>query len=662
MTISQRAVPPSGFIPEREGRLWSVWRARHRRGFTRTLRIVALVVVGLELSYLLGANLVLKTGLIERFINDEPQDLQVSFEKAWTIFPGRLQVQNFALRLQDENVQVWLRIPEARLRVSLHQLLARRFHVDDMKAEGLSFRIRGKISELERDACRARAFPPIDGFPDPPLASPEPPEPGTGREKWTIEIEGIEATIKELWLFEYRYLGEARASGGFRLKPTERLRVHPSAAELMPGALTLGEKTVVAEQFGGKVECKVEDFELRNYRGLHVFQRISAKGSLTARLADMSFTGVYVAPRAGVAIKHGAGPLALEVELEQGTLMPGSRVTYHTDAIELETPPYRFIGDAALEASVVGKNGASSGRAVLSGKRVSVHGKGAYARTEAAVVAAPRVQLDSTASRVDGDWSMQHASFDSASVTLDDVRLLNALLGADGPVKFGGGGVHGHARAAITSEGWLLGKVEIAAHATELAILDKVVVRATGTLESELRQDLARESGKLVGLKAVFEPVSIKNAAGSSGNGRLGIDDGIVLYEDLAPYGVKATLRARFPETEPVLAAFGVKLGGISKLAVAVTDLSDLRATAELRHDSVVTDVRVLDARTRGVKSAGRWRREGRHARGAFLVETPLLQLGVTVDDDGASVSPFVPNGWLGKELRELGLSVKPVP
>jgi len=220
MTISQRTVPRPGFIPQREGWLWSVWRARNRRGFTRTLRIFAFVVVGLELSYLLGANLVLKTGLIERFVNDEPEDLQVSFEKAWTIFPGRLHVQNFALRLQDENVQVWLRIPEARLRVSLHELLMRRFHVDDLKADGLSFRIRGKISAQERDARRARAFPSIDGFPDPPLALLEPVEPGTGAEKWTIEIEGVEATIKELWLFEYRYLGEGRGSGGFRLKPT----------------------------------------------------------------------------------------------------------------------------------------------------------------------------------------------------------------------------------------------------------------------------------------------------------------------------------------------------------------------------------------------------------------------------------------------------------
>ena len=657
MTISQRAVPPSGFISEREGWLWSIWRARKRRGFVRALRIVALVVVGLELGYVLCANLVLKTGLIERWVNDEPRDLQVSFEKAWTIFPGRIHVQNFALRLQDENVQVWLRIPQARLRVKLRELLVRRFHVSDLKAEGMSFRIRGKISELERDARRARAFPPIEGFSDPPLALPEPAESGTGAEKWTIEIEGVDATIKELWLFEYRYLGEGRGIGGFRLKPSERLRVDPSTVELAPGTLTLGEKTVVAEHVGGRVECRVDDFELRNYRGLHVFQRISGKGSLTAQLADMRFSDVYFAPRVGVAIKRGAGPLALEVQLDHGTLMPGSRLTYDAGAIELLTPPYRFIGDAALEASVIGQGGASSGRVVLSGKSVSVHGKGAYARIEAAVVSAPRVQLDSTASRVDGEWSMQHASFESASVTLDDARLLNALLGADGPVKFGGGACRGHARAEITSEGWLLGKVEIEARGTELAIPDKVVVRATGTLESELRQDLAGESGKLVGLKAVFEPVSIKNAVGSSGNGRLQIDDGVVLYEDLAPHGIKATLKARFPETEPVLAAFGVKLGGIPKLAMALTDLSDLRATAELRHDGVVTDVRVLDARTRGVKSAGRWRREGKHARGAFLVDTPLLQLGVTVDDDGASVSPFVPDSWLGKELSELGLS-----
>jgi hypothetical protein len=296
---------------------------------------------------------------------------------------------------------------------------------------------------------------------------------------------------------------------------------------------------------------------------------------------------------------------------------------------------------------------------VLSGKRVLVHAKGAQARIEAAVVSAPRVQLDSVASRVDGDWKMQHASFDAPSVTLGDARLLNALLDAGGPLKFGDGAARGQARAEITSEGWLLGKVAIAARGTELAIAKDVVVRATGTLESELRQDLADSSGRLVGLKAAFEPISIGNAAGSSGNGRLQVDDGIVLYDDLAPNGIRATLRASFPETEPVLAAFGVKLGGIPKLAMALTDLSDLRATAELRHDGVATDVRVLDARTRGVKGLGRWHREGQRVRGAFLLETPLVQLGVAIDDDGASVSPFVSDAWLAKELAERGLGAQ---
>ena len=42
-------------------------------------------------------------------------------------------------------------------------------------------------------------------------------------------------------------------------------------------------------------------------------------------------------------------------------------------------------------------------------------------------MSAPRVQLDSTGSRVDGAFGMQHASFDSASGNLGDARLLNAL-------------------------------------------------------------------------------------------------------------------------------------------------------------------------------------------------------------------------------------------
>ena len=640
---------------KRSGReLWrSIWRARSFEGFGRALRIAALAILGLELVYVLGANVILKTGILERWINDEPADLRVSFEGAWTILPGRFQVRNFALRLQDENVQVWPRIPEARGSVTLRQLFLRRFHISGLKAEGLSFRLRVKISDLKSDALRARAFAPIEGFADPPIVMPEPPEPSTRGTKWTIEIADIEAEIKELWLLEYRYVGEGRATGGFRLKPRERLRVDPSAVVLEPATVTLGEKTLVAERVGGRVECRVDDFDLAQIRGLHVFQQISAKGSLTAQLADMSFTRVYLAPHSKVAIERGAGPLALDVELARGTFAPGSRLSYRSDAIELQTPPYRFSGDAVLEATVAGEGEVSSGRVVLSGKRVQVHGKGTYGQIQPALVSAPRVELESTASRVDGDWSLKRASFDSASASLYDVRLLNALLDPGDPLKFRSGSARGRARAEITSEGRLLGKVEIAASGTELDVLDDLVVRASGTLKTELRHDLGRTNGRLVGLEAVFEPVSIENTSGSSGKGRLQMDDAVVLYDDFAPRGIKAKLYARFPKAEPVLAAFGVR---IPKLAAALTDWSDLKVTAELRHDGVATDVRLLEARTRGVKGAGRLHREGKHMRGAFLLDTPLVQLGVSVDDDGPSVSPFVSDAWLAKKLSELDL------
>jgi hypothetical protein len=463
----------------------------------------------------------------------------------------------------------------------------------------------------------------------------------------------VDAELRELWLLEYRYVGKGRATGGFRLKPKERLRVDPAAVVLEPAAVTLGDKTLVAQRAGGRVECHVDDFDLAQIRGLHVFQQISAKGSLTAQVADMSFTRIYFAPHTEVAITRGAGPLALDVELARGTFAPGSRLSYRSDAIELHAPPYRFSGDAVLEASVVRNGEASSGRAVLSGKLVQVHGGGKYAQIQPAGVSAPRVELESTASRIDGDWSLKHASFDSASVTLDDVRLLNALLDPGGPLKFRSGAARGRASAEITSEGRLLGKVEIAARGTELDVLDDLVVRTSGTLKTELRHDLGRTNGRLVGLEAVLEPVSLVNASGSSGNGRLQIDDAVVLYDDFAPRGIKATLYAGFPKTEPVLAIFGVR---IPKLAAALTDWSDMKVTAEFRHDGVATDVRLLEARTRGVKGAGRLRREGKHMRGAFLLESRLFQVGVSVDDDGPSVSPFVSDGWLAKKLSKLDL------
>ena len=60
--------------------------------------------------------------------------------------------------------------------VSLHELLFKRFHAVALRLNGLSFRLRHKVHAVADKRARVEAYPPIPGYPDPPVyTGPKPP-------------------------------------------------------------------------------------------------------------------------------------------------------------------------------------------------------------------------------------------------------------------------------------------------------------------------------------------------------------------------------------------------------------------------------------------------------------------------------------------------------
>jgi len=319
-------------------------------------RFIMFAVAGVLLFYILAANIALKTGLMRRLANGDP-DVKISWETAWTILPGRVHLGNFKLRHEDDNVQQFMSIEKATLQVKLFSLIKKRFHATSVDVIGMRYRFRHKVNlaSVESNRARLAAYPPIEGYPDPPIKQ-APHPPSNPDNLWKIELDNVDAAVDELWILEYRYVGRAHASGGFRLLPAQRFILFPSQLALDPAPLTVGETWPVMNRFRGRIYAQVDDFDVDLDGGFDVFKHISTSGWVRGDTPGLAFTGVYLGP--GALLTDGDGPFEAVWGMDHGRFLLGSRIAYQTERVRLDTKPFEFRTGLRAEVTVdPGRNG-----------------------------------------------------------------------------------------------------------------------------------------------------------------------------------------------------------------------------------------------------------------------------------------------------------------
>jgi hypothetical protein len=302
----------------------STWSERARTAGRHTgavaWRLLA-VVGGLELFYLLCANLILSTPLLRNFAASS-DDLSVDYGSAYSLIPGRIEVKGLRVRMHDHNVEFEVAVERGTLDVSLHELARKRFHALRVDADAVGYRMRHRLSRVGLQGPRVAAYPPIAGFADPPLfrGPPSPPIPDAEYDLWEVNVENITARVREIWILEYRYRGPGVARGRFLLRPARYYEVGPATLDLDGGSLRLGRETV-SERTELHLGMVVSGSDPRRLQGLEPLEKVvaDARGRFTG--TDLRFLDAYLGPHAG-AIARGAGDVDFDVHFHQGALVP----------------------------------------------------------------------------------------------------------------------------------------------------------------------------------------------------------------------------------------------------------------------------------------------------------------------------------------------------
>lgn len=295
-----------------------------------------MVLAGLELVYVIGANALLRSNGVVALVQGA-EGAKLDYASAYSIVPGHVHVRRLRLRFEDYNVQFQVFIEKGTLDLGLTELIFKKFHAYSLVADGVSFRMRHKSHAVGNNGERFAAYPKIEGFADPPLyhGTKPPPTPDDQYDLWQIRIDNVVAHANELWVLEYRHTGDSEARGSFLVQP-ERLVQVEAALRIHSGDLKVGNDPV-ARRFSGTITCSVPRLDVKNTYGLGVFQSLSSKLDLRLRDGDLRFLNVYGAPQHE---PSWSGPVSssLVARFTGGVVEPGSQLVAAAPAAQLAWP------------------------------------------------------------------------------------------------------------------------------------------------------------------------------------------------------------------------------------------------------------------------------------------------------------------------------------
>jgi hypothetical protein len=331
-------------------------------------RVAGYVVAALfavELLYVLAANAIILSGVIQRAASTNPQATSLAWGSAWSPWPGRVYVSDLRLQVQDPVQEFGLTVDHAKVDVILWALLHRRFRASHVQAEGVAYRMLLKVKSAVGMEGRLAAFPALEGFARPALVpnpSPPPSSAADVAQLWSVELDQVDAAVTELWFLEYRYRGDARVHGGFALEPLRKLWVGPALLQLEGGKLTAGAK-IVCSQLSARVALTIAPTDLPSATGLGIFHTLTSSIQFDAALDDLGVADLYVDGLRTL----GAGRLAADIRISNGTLLQGSSLEALLPVTDVRLAGYHFTGAAQAKLTVSSDTTGAAVNATLNG-------------------------------------------------------------------------------------------------------------------------------------------------------------------------------------------------------------------------------------------------------------------------------------------------------
>lgn len=423
---------------------------KRRPAFWRVIRASVVALLSVYVLYLVAINVFLSTSLFQRVLGQDPITLDIHYARAWALFPTRIHATNLSIRSSDSNVEWILRLDDVTFDVSLRSLARKRFVVNFAHGHGISMRARQKLDQRPDEAHGQgwRDLAPVEGFPPYSIRPSGPPHPERWDDSqyhlWTVVLENVIAEdVREVWIEQGRFTGNARVAGRFYLKPIRGVEIGPAHVDIRHGTVSIGHDRTLADEVKGSLDLTAEHFDPRNVSGSTVLRYFTLHSELGVSVPNLraalpmetklSIGGALRVPR-------------LAARIERGRLAPGTHVDLFTQGLSVANDEHTGIGEFRIAADVTPMH-------VLTAKLEGTHLE-LLRHDRGRVIVAPQItgsvdarELDLASDKPFGD---AHFVIDVPSASIDNAKVLNSYLPTSTPITI----LNGQANAQAHAEFW----------------------------------------------------------------------------------------------------------------------------------------------------------------------------------------------------------------
>jgi len=613
--------------------------------WTRKRKLRWLIAITLALAaYPVLVTLALWTGLVERMIASE--DLRVEIQNpAYSIWPGKVHMKNVRI-LSNGTTQFILQGQDLVINLRLLELVKRRVHVTKLAAHDVIYQMRVQVKDTKNIERRVKAYPPLSDLPGANVVR-EPTAKATEKQDpdWTVKVEGLDIAVKELWFFEYRYLGKGHLRGAFLVGP-DVMQVETAVQDLGPGELRFGAHETFATGLQGQITADIPKLNPKEHADASFMELVTARVNLRSEIESMTSLGSYFEAEK-LEISKGKGPLAVDLYLDRGKLGSKSHLYYQTEAINLKGLGFGVGTDWQLDFDAAG----SSERLPL----VRSSSKSSYVSVARQMRAFTiqihdhheEAQLDTI--QLSKSTDLKRALLRMPKIVSVDLRDLPAVLADPAPFQLKGE-LNASLNLDMDHEYWTEGQLHAVTKGLRTAV-GEVSADANLKLDTELRFNPKLKVNMLQKFVLRTRDMTLRGAGADMSGWWMDIESARFTVWNKTPLAFDGTFGVQARDLDPVLKTLAKK-DVISDLIPMFTSLRAFQASARVRGVGELTDV-TLASESQIWDAAGRVYKKGDKTQMAVVVGGQAVSLGVASKGDGLELMPFAKTGWLNDHLRE---------
>ena len=201
----------------------------------RRLTFAGLIGVLLLLLGALGMNLYLNGEYLPRLLGSELRGLKLQYSFAWSIWPGRVHVEDLSLSGEEHGFGWQLRAGRAQVATDVGALLDRELSLRRLVLSDAEVTIRPRLHYLDVPPHRFEQALFVEEGPTPP---PSPTDPQDDDEGWAISIPHVEVdALRRLEVGAHLFEGHIAAAGSVSLSADRVLTVGTTRVEVDRGTV-----------------------------------------------------------------------------------------------------------------------------------------------------------------------------------------------------------------------------------------------------------------------------------------------------------------------------------------------------------------------------------------------------------------------------------------